>query len=157
MVVSENGRVQRGTLQVAQDLDQLVLEEILPGTGVELEAFWRGLEKCLGELGPVNKKLLEIRDQLQQKIDAWHLERKGHVLDEKEYKAFLQEIGYLLPEPNDFEITTSNVDEEISHEHRDKIPDVSKLICPSLVARKVPKSEMRTNPDAQAALKAELE
>ena len=114
MVVSENGRVQRGSLQVAQDLDKLVREEILPGTEVELEIFWRGLERCLDDLGPVNKKLLEIRDELQQKINTWHLERKGQVIDEREYKAFLQKIGYLLPEPDDFEITTSNVDEEIA-------------------------------------------
>ena len=114
MVVSENGRVQRGSLQVAQDLDKLVREEILPGTEVELEIFWRGLEKCLDELGPVNKKLLEIRDELQQKINTWHLERKGQVIDEREYKAFLKDIGYLLPEPDDFEISTSNVDEEIA-------------------------------------------
>ena len=100
MVVSENGRVQRGSLQVAQDLDKLVLEKILPGTEVELESFWRGLEKCLDELGPVNKKLLEIRDELQQKINTWHLGRKGQVIDEREYKAFQGEYNVLKGEYN---------------------------------------------------------
>ena len=94
-------RIQRGSLQVAAELDALVAEQILPGTGVELDAFWAGFEACLAELGPVNRELLAKRDDLQARIDAYHLERKGQALDADAYKAFLQEIGYLLPEPED--------------------------------------------------------
>ncbi len=107
-------RVQRGTLQVAADLDALIKNEILPGTGVDLDVFWAGFESCLNELGPVNKALLAKRDQLQAQIDEYHLARKGQALDAQAYKAFLAEIGYLLPSPADFKITTQNVDEEIA-------------------------------------------
>ncbi len=107
-------RIQRGSLQVAAQLDALLSEQILPGTGVEADAFWAGLEACLAELGPVNKTLLARRDELQQQIDEYHKARKGQALDPAEYKAFLQDIGYLLPEPADFQIETTNVDEEIA-------------------------------------------
>ena len=107
-------RVQRGTLQIAAELDALVCDQAIPGTGVSVDAFWAGFERCLAELGPVNKKLLALRDEFQAQLDAWHLERKGKTLDEIEYKAFLQEIGYLLPEPDAVTITTKNVDAEIA-------------------------------------------
>ena len=107
-------RVARGSLQVAESLDQLVAEQIIPGTGVALEDFWAGLEAALADLGPINEALLARRTQLQEQVSAWHLERKGQTLDPVEYKAFLQEIGYLLPEPESFEITTANVDEELA-------------------------------------------
>ena len=107
-------RIQRGNLQVAKVLDDLVAEQILPGTGVELTGFWQGLENCLLTLGPVNKSLLAKRDKLQKQIDTYHLQRRGQQLDANDYKGFLREIGYLLPEPDDFSIETANVDEEIA-------------------------------------------
>ena len=107
-------RIERGGLRVAQELDDLVENAIAPGTGIDVEAFWSGFETCLNELGPVNRELLLVRDEFQSQIDQWHLDRKGSPLDPQEYKSFLSEIGYLLPEPDDFEISTSNVDEEIS-------------------------------------------
>ena len=107
-------RVQRGTLQVAAELDALVSEQAIPGTGVSVEDFWAGLERCLAELGPVNKKLLALRDEFQQQLDEWHLQRKGQAIDAAEYKTFLQDIGYLLPEPDAVTITTKNVDAEIA-------------------------------------------
>ena len=107
-------RVQRGTLQVAAELDALVSEQAIPGTGVSVEDFWAGLERCLAELGPVNKKLLALRDEFQQQVDEWHLQRKGQAIDAAEYKTFLQDIGYLLPEPDAVTITTKNVDAEIA-------------------------------------------
>ena len=82
--------------------------------GIDVEAFWSGFETCLDELGPLNRELLSVRDEFQRQIDQWHLDRKGSVLDAQEYKTFLSDIGYLLPEPDDFEISTANVDEEIS-------------------------------------------
>ena len=109
-----DNRVQRGTLQVAAELDALVADEMIPGTDVGLDDFWRGFESCLKELGPENKVLLAERDDLQQQIDAYHLEHRGKAFDASAYKQFLQEIGYLLPEPADFHIETQNVDAEIA-------------------------------------------
>ena len=109
-----DSRIQRGSLQVAQQLDELIANEALPGTGVDVDAFWQGFADCLTELGPRNKDLLRVRDDLQEQIDAWHRERRGQPLDEVEYKTFLQDIGYLLPVPDDFSITTQNVDDEIA-------------------------------------------
>ena len=104
----------RSGLQVAEQLDRLVAEQALPGTGLELEAFWRGYAELLADLVPKNQALLKKRDELQAQIDDWHVARKGQALDAAAYKAFLQEIGYLVPEPKPFAITTSNVDEEIA-------------------------------------------
>ncbi len=106
--------VRRGSLQVARALDALVQNEILVGTGVDVDDFWSGFEATLVDLAPKNRALLERRDELQAQIDAWHLERKGQALDPAQYKQFLQEIGYLLPEPDDFSIATQNVDTEIA-------------------------------------------
>ena len=107
-------RVERGGLRIAQELDDLVKNAIAPGTGIDVEEFWSGFETCLDELGPLNRELLSVRDEFQRQIDQWHLDRKGSALDAQEYKTFLSDIGYLLPEPDDFEISTANVDEEIS-------------------------------------------
>ena len=109
-----DSRTQRGSLQVASELDDLITRQMLPGTGVTAEQFWQGFEDCLTELGPVNKALLADRDELQAKIDTYHLDRRGQTFDAAAYKQFLQEIGYLLPEPADFQIETQNVDEEIA-------------------------------------------
>ncbi len=107
-------RIARGGLQVAQELDELIEQQVAPGTGVDVSDFWAGFEDCLEKLGPVNRELLLVRNQFQEKIDRWHLDRKGVQINPGEYKEFLYEIGYLLPEPDDFEISTSDVDEEIS-------------------------------------------
>ena len=92
-------RVERGGLRIAQELDDLVKNAIAPGTGIDVEAFWSGFETCLDELGPLNRELLSVRDEFQRQIDQWHLDRKGSALDAQEYKTFLSDIGYLLPEP----------------------------------------------------------
>lgn len=107
-------RVQRGTLQVASQLDEFVARQVVPGTGVDVDQFWAGFESCLHDLGPVNRELLDVRERMQKQVDDWHLARKGVQIDEAEYKAFLQSIGYLLPEPDDFSINVSNVDTEIA-------------------------------------------
>ena len=74
-------RIQEGGLQVAAVLHELVANEITPGIDVSPERFWQGLEQCLEELGPCNKALLEARDRLQEKIDAWHRQRSGQPHD----------------------------------------------------------------------------
>ncbi|UAW98833.1 malate synthase G [Halopseudomonas nanhaiensis] len=107
-------RVQVGSLQVAKVLHDFINQQAIPGTGVDTGAFWSGVEALITDLAPVNKALLAKRDDFQAQIDAWHNKRSGQAHDPVAYKAFLQEIGYLLPEPADFQATTENVDEEIA-------------------------------------------
>ncbi|MEX3774251.1 malate synthase G [Pseudomonas sp. MYb118] len=106
--------VQVGGLQVAKVLFDFVNNEAIPGTGLTAEAFWAGADKVIHDLAPKNKALLAKRDDIQARIDAWHQERAGQAHDAQAYKAFLQDIGYLLPEAADFQVTTQNVDEEIA-------------------------------------------
>ncbi|TDQ35456.1 malate synthase G [Thiopseudomonas denitrificans] len=107
-------RVQVGGLQVAKVLYDFVNEQAIPGTGLDAGKFWEGAAQVFKDLAPKNRALLEKRDALQAKIDEWHLARKGQSHDAAAYKAFLQEIGYLLPEAADFQASTQNVDEEIA-------------------------------------------
>ncbi|KJK09346.1 MULTISPECIES: malate synthase G [Pseudomonas] len=106
--------VQVGGLQVAKVLFDFVNNEAIPGTGVNAEQFWVGAEKIINDLAPKNKALLAKRDALQAQIDAWHQARQGQAHDAVAYKAFLQDIGYLLPEAADFQASTQNVDDEIA-------------------------------------------
>ncbi|MBU3059481.1 malate synthase G [Pseudomonas indica] len=107
-------RVQVGGLQVAKVLFDFVNDEAIPGTGLSADAFWAGAEAVINDLAPKNRSLLAKRDELQARIDGWHQARAGQPHDAAAYKAFLQEIGYLLPEPADFQASTANVDEEIA-------------------------------------------
>ncbi|OZF45974.1 malate synthase G [Rhodococcus sp. 14-2470-1a] len=107
-------RVSVGGLQVAQVLYDFVQNEALPGTGVDSEKFWSGVEAVITDLAPKNKALLGVRDEIQGKVDAWHGEHAGPNYDRSAYTAFLKEIGYLVDEPADFHITTSGVDTEIT-------------------------------------------
>lgn len=107
-------RVQVGGLQVAKVLYDFVNNEAIPGTGVSAESFWVGAASVIHDLAPKNRALLAKRDALQAQIDAWHQARAGQAHDAVSYKAFLQEIGYLLPEPEDFAATTENVDDEVA-------------------------------------------
>ncbi|MEU2038744.1 malate synthase G [Nocardia niwae] len=107
-------RIQVGGLQVARVLHEFVENEALPGSGVDSAAFWAGAEQVINDLAPRNRALLAERDEIQGKVDAWHAEHPGVNYDKAAYKNFLTEIGYLRPEPADFQITTQNVDEEIA-------------------------------------------
>ncbi|RLU01234.1 MAG: malate synthase G [Ketobacter sp.] len=107
-------RTKIGGLEIATKLYNLVANEIAPGTGVEPAHFWAELEKIVSDLAPKNKALLAKRDDIQAKIDAWHQERAGKAIDMAEYKAFLTELEYLLPEGDEFEVSTSKVDPEIA-------------------------------------------
>lgn len=106
--------VQVGGLQVAKVLYDFVNNEALPGTGLDVAGFWMGADQLIHELAPKNKALLAKRDDLQAQIDAWHQSHAGQAHDAAAYKALLEQIGYLLPEVADFQITTQNVDEEIA-------------------------------------------
>ena len=107
-------RIQVGQLNVAEELYNLIENEVAPGTGISTEHFWAEFEQILNDLGPKNRDLLLKRDHLQQQIDDWHKKNSHQPLDAQAYKAFLLEIGYLLPEGPEFKITTQNVDEEIA-------------------------------------------
>ncbi len=107
-------RIHAGGLQIAAELYQLVVDEITPGTGITATDFWSALEAILIDLTPRNRALLEKRDALQTRIDAWHRAHREHAFDTAAYKDFLYEIGYLLPEGDDFHITTTGVDPEIN-------------------------------------------
>jgi malate synthase len=107
-------RVQIGRLQISKPLHDVIVREVAPGSGVSPETFWSGLEAVITELGPRNRELLQKRDILQKAIDDWHLKRKGQPHDTQAYKKFLYDIGYLVPEGEDFTITTEEVDPEIA-------------------------------------------
>ncbi|WP_097461120.1 malate synthase G [Mangrovitalea sediminis] len=107
-------RVQVGGLQVAKVLYDFVNQEAIPGTGIEADAFWAGFDKLVHELAPRNKALLAKRDDLQAKLDAWYRENGGQSIDTATYKQFLTDIGYLVPEGDDFHVTVENVDPEIA-------------------------------------------
>ncbi|MEU1981544.1 malate synthase G [Nocardia sp. NPDC019395] len=103
-----------GGLEVATVLHDFVENEALPGTGVDSAAFWAGAERIITEFAPRNRALLTERDEIQDKLDAWHSEHPGANYDKSAYKQFLTEIGYLRPEPADFTVGTTGVDDEIS-------------------------------------------
>jgi malate synthase len=104
----------RADLQVAPELASFIEEQVIPGTGIEPSQFWSGISELVHKFGPRNAALLHRRNELQSKIDAWHVAHRDQPHDRKAYKAFLTDIGYLLPEGEDFKIETSNVDPEIT-------------------------------------------
>ena len=106
-------RIEESGLQVAKPIHNLVNQAILPGTGVSEAAFWSGFAAILAEFGPRNKALLDKRDQLQAQIDQWH-SANNDGFEFAQYKAFLQEIGYLVPEGGEFAVSPDNVDTEIA-------------------------------------------
>ncbi|SEW20601.1 malate synthase [Cognatiyoonia koreensis] len=122
-------RIEKQGLQVAAELAQFIDEQALPGTGVEPAAFWEGFSALLHDKAARNAALLDKRAALQGQIDGFHLENPGHIRDRDGYEAFLREIGYLVPEGDDFEITTANVDPEIA-----KVPG-PQLVVPITNAR----------------------
>ena len=107
-------RIDKHGLQVDARLAAFVEDRALPGTGVDAGAFWAGFAALVADLAPRNRALLAKRDSLQAQIDAWHKARRNQPHDHYAYKAFLEEIGYLLPEGPDFKIDTANVDPEIA-------------------------------------------
>ncbi len=101
-------------LKVSEELFLFVNTELLEGTNISSEEFWRGFDEAIHELATKNKELIEIRENLQKKIDKWHIDNKGREIKIDEYKKFLKDIGYLVNEGPDFKIETKNVDEEIA-------------------------------------------
>ncbi|ORB70186.1 malate synthase G [Mycobacterium scrofulaceum] len=107
-------RVSAGNLRVARVLYDFVNNEALPGTDIDPDSFWAGVDKVVTDLTPKNQELLNRRDELQAQIDKWHRQRVIEPFDVDAYRQFITDIGYLLPEPEDFTITTSGVDDEIT-------------------------------------------
>ncbi len=106
--------INAGNIQVAAPLYNFINNEALPGTGIEPDRFWSALDELVNTLGPRNRALLAKRDDLQVKLDAWHTENRDKGFDLTAYKAFLEEIGYLVPEGGDVQVDTANVDSEIA-------------------------------------------
>jgi malate synthase len=102
------------SLTVSQDLKDFLENEVINGLDISPKFFWDSFEKIVNEFSPRNKDLLSKREEIQLKIDAWHVDKKGQEHDAAAYKAFLEDIGYLVPRSSQFSITTSNVDPEIS-------------------------------------------
>jgi malate synthase len=101
-------------LQVATELQQFIDQQVLPGTGVDREAFWKGFDAIVADLAPKNQALLAERDRLQTALDQWHQAHPGPIRGMKGYRAFLEKIGYLVPVPTGVRATTRNVDAELA-------------------------------------------
>ena len=101
-------------LKVAKELLSFVNDELLKDINISPEKFWSGFDKSVHELAPKNRELIQIREDLQKKIDDWHVKNKGNEIKIEQYKKFLKEIGYLKDEGSDFKIETKNVDDEIA-------------------------------------------
>ena len=101
-------------LKVSEELLLFVNNELLKDTNITPEKFWSGFDSAVHELAPKNKELIKIRENLQKKIDSWHIKNKGNEIKVQEYKEFLKQIDYLKDEGSDFKIETNNVDDEIT-------------------------------------------
>ncbi|MCA3888161.1 MAG: malate synthase G, partial [Burkholderia sp.] len=106
--------IDQAGLQVAPALSQFIENEALPGTGIDKAAFWSGFSALVHDLAPRNRELLAERDRLQLELDAWHRAHPGPVRDHAAYRAFLEQIGYLVPVPSNVAAATANVDSEIA-------------------------------------------
>ena len=101
-------------LQVATSLFRFVEDKVLPGTGVDSSAFWKGFDAIVADLAPRNIALLAERDRLQTELDTWHKANPGPIKDMVAYRSFLEKIGYLVPQPAEVKATTTNVDDELA-------------------------------------------
>jgi malate synthase len=122
-------RVDRSGLSVDVRLAGFIEDAALPGTGVDPARFWQGFSELVHELAPRNRALLARREELQAKLDAWHLSRRGQAHDADAYRSYLEEIGYIVPEGPDFTIETQGTDPEIA-----SIPG-PQLVVPVMNAR----------------------
>lgn len=116
-------------LQVATELYRFIEDQVLPATGVASATFWQGFDTIVADLAPKNIALLAERDRLQTELDTWHKAHPGPISDMKAYRAFLEQIGYLLPQPKGVKATTTNVDAELA------VQAGPQLVVPILNAR----------------------
>ncbi|SED62538.1 malate synthase [Pseudomonas mohnii] len=116
-------------LQVAPALQAFIDEEVLPGTGIDVQTFWSGFSDLVQELAPTNRALLADRERLQLELDIWHKANPGPITDMPAYRAFLSSIGYLQPQPAQVQASTTKVDREISQQAGPQ------LVVPAINAR----------------------
>ena len=107
-------QIKKGNLTINSVLLEFVNQEVIPGTDISIEDFWKKFDLAVHELTPINKTILEKRENIQKQIDAWHLANKDKKLNKDEYVKFLRSINYIVEEKEDFQISTQNVDEEIA-------------------------------------------
>ena len=115
-IIDSTERTTIGRLRVAASLARFIDDQVLPGSGLDAEAFWRGLDTLAHDLAPKNAALLRERDRLQAEIDAWHRAHAGPVADKRAYRSFLEKIDYLVPVPKKVQATTAHVDSEIAQQ-----------------------------------------
>ena len=106
--------IDKNGLKISSKLFDFINNEAIPGTGIKIEEFWSNFEKTVHELAPINKNLIEKRENIQNKINDWHKQNAGKELNKKEYTKFLKSISYIVEEKDDFSIETDKVDAEIS-------------------------------------------
>lgn len=115
-MTTNTARTTAHRLQVATNLYRFVEDKVLPGTGVDSAAFWQGFDAIVADLAPQNIALLAERDRLQREIDSWHQAHPGPITDMPAYRAFLEQIGYLVPQPANVTTTTADVDAELAEQ-----------------------------------------
>ncbi len=106
--------IEKNGLKINSLLFEFINNEVIPGTNINTEDFWNNFEKVVHELAPINKTLIEKREKIQRQIDNWHKKNNGKEFNKKEYINYLKSISYIVEEKEDFKITTSDTDEEIS-------------------------------------------
>ncbi len=106
--------VNKNNLKINTILFEFINKEVLPGTNLESDEFWKKFDEVVHELAPINKSLISKREKIQQKIDEWHKKNKGISFDKAKYTEFLKSISYIVENKSNFKIETSNVDQEIS-------------------------------------------
>ena len=106
--------VDKNGLKISSTLFEFINDEVIPSTNIKIEDFWSKFSKIVHELAPINKSLVQKREDIQKKIDDWHKSNKGKEANKIEYINFLKSIGYLIDEQDDFKIETADVDQEIS-------------------------------------------
>ncbi len=116
MNTTTSDRTSTHGLQVATVLKTFVDQQVLPGTGLQADAFWQGFAAIVSDLSPKNAALLAERDRLQSELDAWHAKHPGPIKNMAKYRAFLQKIGYLVPVPAKVKVSTKNVDAELARQ-----------------------------------------
>jgi malate synthase len=107
-------KIKKENLTVSLVLLEFINKEVIPGTNINVDKFWKNFDSAIHELAPINKSLIEKRETIQKKIDSWHLANKDKNLNKDEYIKFLKSINYIVEEKEDFQITTQNVDDEIA-------------------------------------------
>ena len=107
-------KIKKGNLTINSVLLEFINQEVIPGTDINIEDFWSEFDFAVHQLAPINKALVEKRENIQKQIDEWHLANKGQELNKDKYIKFLKSINYIIKEKEDFQISTQNVDEEIA-------------------------------------------